>query len=394
MTTLEEIADAVLSGADGTALLVIGLAVAVMVAVMLASSAGYFRMILNIALFAQPDARVRAIGNPLIGRDGVREALEAGDLHDLFERFAALGHRIPAGTALDGREAERLVRTHHYEAVMRLTESVPDGVRHFFTAYAGMLGAWEAAGVVAAKERGLSPATVEERAVPIGGLTPERLRKAAHAENAEEAIRRMGKAPFGPSLASAHAAAGGETGAFLALSRAAALGDLSAAARAVDISLSPPVVETAGRMIDVANLRALVRARSFGVGREAAARHLVRAGGFELTGERLLRAERAGSLSDLIATVEGMRYHQYLVASPEAVQSGDAAALEAALDLCTLDATRAIASQYHLESGPLLRHLVALDYEARNMRAIAAGVAAGVTAEEIEQVLIIEEAET
>jgi len=177
-------------------------------------------------------------------------------------------------------------------------------------------------------------------------------------------------------------------------SLAAALTEMGVAARGVDISLSPPVVETAGRMVDAANLRALVRARASGTGREAAARHLVRAGGFELTGERLLRAERAGSLSDLIATVEGMRYHQYLVASPEAVQSGDAAALEAALDLCTLDATRAIASQYHLESGPLLRHLVALDYEARNMRAIAAGVAAGVTAEEIERVLIIEEAET
>ncbi|MDK2973812.1 MAG: V/A-type H+/Na+-transporting ATPase subunit [Methanofollis sp.] len=394
MTTLEEIADAVLSGADGTTLLVTGLVIATMMAVLIALSAGYFRTILNVALFARPDARVRAIGNPLISREGVKEALEAGDLHDLFERFAALGHRMPIGTGLDGREAERLIRMHHYEAVMYLIESVPDGVRHFFTAYAGMLGAGEAAGIVAAKARGLSPAAIEERTVPIGALTPERLRKAAHAGSEEEAIRRMEKARFGPSLARAHAGAGGDTASFLAFSLAAALGDMGTAARGVDVSLSPPVVEIAGRMVDAANLRALIRARAFGTGREAAARHLIREGGFELTGERLLRAERTGNLPDLIAAVEGTRYQQYLAAVPgAAVQDRDAAALESALDRCILDSAREIASQYHLESGPLLRHLVALDYEARNMRAIAVGVAAGVPVEEIERILIVEETE-
>lgn len=393
MTALEEIAVAVLSGADGKAMLVAGLSIAVMVAVILAASAGYFRMILNIALFAQPDARVRAIGNPMIGREGVREALEAGNLHDLFERFAALGHRMPAGAGLDGQEADRLVRVHHYEAVMRLIESVPDGVRHFFVAYAAMIGTGEAAAIVAAKGRGLSPAAIEERAVPIGGLTPERVRKAAHAGSEEEAIRRMAKAPFGPALARAHAAAAGDTAAFSALSLAAALTEMGVAARGVDISLSPPVVETAGRMVDAANLRALVRARASGTGREAAARHLIRQGGFEITGERLLHAERAGNLADLVAAVEGTRYHRYLAALPGAVQEGDAAALETALDRCILDAARGIASQYHLESGPLLRHLVALGYEARNMRAIAVGVVAGAPTEEIEHVLIVEETE-
>lgn len=393
MTALEEVADGVLSGADGSAMLVIGLAIAVMVAVILASSAGYFRMILNIALFARPDARVRAIGTPLIGEEGVSDALEARDLHDLFERFAALGHRMPAGAGLDGEEAERLIREHHYDAVMRLIESVPDSVSHFFFAYAGMLGAGEAVAVAMAKGRGLPPAAIERRTVPIGGLTPERLRKAAHAGSVEEAVLRMKEAPFGPALARSHAAAAGDPAAFPALALAAALIDMGLAARGVDISLSPPVVETAGMLVDAANLRALLRARAFGAGRETAGRHIVRGGGFELTGERLARAERAESLADLIAALEGTRYHRYLAAAPEAVQEGDAAALEAALDRCVLDATRRIASHYHLESGPLLRHLVALGYEARNMRAIAAGVAAGVPAEEIERVLIIEEAE-
>ena len=212
-------------------------------------------MSLYTELFGHTEARVRAVCNPMLGTGSVREALEAGNLHDLFERFAALGHRMPAGAGLDGQEADRLVRVHHYEAVMRLIESVPDGVRHFFVAYAAMIGTGEAAAIVAGKGRGLSPAAIEERAVPIGALTPERVRKAAHAGSEEEAIRRMAKAPFGPALARAHAAAAGDTAAFSALSLAAALTEMGVAARGVDISISPPVVETAGRLLDADNLR-------------------------------------------------------------------------------------------------------------------------------------------
>ncbi|TAJ45580.1 V-type ATPase subunit [Methanofollis fontis] len=393
MSTLSEIAAALLDGEGGTALLAAALAVAIMVAVMLAASAGYFRIILNIALFAQPDARVRAIGNPLVERGPLAGALSAPGLHDLFDHFGRLGHRMPAGTDLDGAAAERLIREHHYEVVGHLIESVPDGVRPFFIAYARMLGAGEAAAIVAMKAQGVPPAAIEEEIVPVGGLTVNGVRKTAHAESAEEVVRRLRPKPFGPLIAAAYTGSAGNIGRFLARVQADSLADLALAARGVDIALSPPVVETAGVLIDTANLRALIRGRTLELEREAVRPHLVATGGFELVGDRLVRAERAGSLPDLLTAISGTRYHPYLAALPAAVRDGDGAALERALDRCTQDMVRATASQYHLGSGPLLRYLVALDYEVRNMRAIAHGLAAGVPPHEIEGVLVVEEME-
>jgi vacuolar-type H+-ATPase subunit C/Vma6 len=54
---------------------------------------------------------------------------------------------------------------------------------------------------------------------------------------------------------------------------------------------------------------------------------------------------------------------------------------------------RAVSTQYHLESGPLLRYLIILGYEAQNMQAIAVGVGASLAVEEIERVLVLEEME-
>jgi vacuolar-type H+-ATPase subunit C/Vma6 len=52
---------------------------------------------------------------------------------------------------------------------------------------------------------------------------------------------------------------------------------------------------------------------------------------------------------------------------------------------------RGVSTQYHLESGPLLRYLISLGYEARNMQAIAVGVGDSLSLEEIERVLVLED---
>ncbi|WP_062398300.1 hypothetical protein [Methanogenium cariaci] len=126
-----------LSGGDGaTALLVAALAIAILIGLMLAASAGYFRIILNIAVFARPDARVRAIGNPMVDPVTAAVVREAHTLHDLFDRFRTAGHPpFPAVGEMNIDIAERTIRGYYYAKVMSLSENVPDSVRHFFAAY-------------------------------------------------------------------------------------------------------------------------------------------------------------------------------------------------------------------------------------------------------------------
>jgi len=389
--SLATVFSGLLSGEDATALLVAALVISILVALMLSASAGYFRIILNIAAFARPDARVRAIGNPMVDPVTVSVVREAHTLHDLFDRFRAAGHIFPSAGEMNIEIAERAVRTYYYERVMSLSENVPDAVRHFFVSYGEMLVAQEAVWIIMGRARNVSPADLEREASPAGPLTPELVRKAVHAAGPEDALSRFAQTSFGPVLIAAYREAAGDHARFSALVRTTLLENLSLAARSVDISLSPPVTEIAGRMIDAANIRALSRALAFGVAREEAGRHLIPEGGFELTGERFEHARRAGSLPDLLQALAGTQYETYLSRYPEAVRDGDIPVLEAALDQCMLDSVRAASNQYHLESGPLLRYLVALGYEVQNMLAIVGGVAASLPPEGIERVLVVEE---
>jgi hypothetical protein len=118
-----------LSGDGATALLVAALAIAILIGLMLAASAGYFRIILNIAVFARPDARVRAIGNPMVDPVTAAVVREAHTLHDLFDRFRTAGHPFPAVGEMNIDIAERTIRGYYYAKVMSLSENVPDSVR-------------------------------------------------------------------------------------------------------------------------------------------------------------------------------------------------------------------------------------------------------------------------
>ncbi|KAF1078821.1 V-type ATP synthase subunit C [Methanogenium sp. MK-MG] len=389
--SLSSIFSGLLSGDGATALLVAALAISILIGLMLAASAGYFRIILNIAVFARPDARVRAIGNPMVDPVTVAVVREAHTLHDLFDRFRAAGHTFPSAGEMDIDIAEQAIRGYYYGKVMSLSENVPDSVRHFFATYGGMLVAREAAWIIMGRAGNVSPGDLEQQTSPAGSLTPELVHRAVHAAGPEDALNRFAQTPFGPVLTAAYRTASGDPARFSALVQTALLEKLSLAARSVDISLSPPVTETAGRMIDIANIRALIRALSFDMGREETGSHLIPNGGFELTGDRFEHAKRAGSLPDLIQALAGTQYEPYLSRHPETARDENIPVLEAALDQCMLDSVRAVSNQYHLESGPLLRYIVALGYEVQNMQAIAGGVAASLPPEEIERLLVLEE---
>jgi vacuolar-type H+-ATPase subunit C/Vma6 len=380
-----------LSGDDATSLLVAALAIAIMMGLVMAVSAGYFRIILNIALFARPDARVRAIGNPMVNPAIIAGVLEAHTIPDLFDRFRNAGHAFPPGGEMNVDTAEQVIRGYYFERVLSLSENVPDNVRHYFTSYAQMILTREAAWIVAGRARGIPPADLERQVSPAGSLTPDLVRKAVHATGPEDALSRFADTPFGPVLATAYREAAGNPARFSALVEIAVLKNLSLSARSVDISLSPPVTEITGRMIDIANIRILIRALSFGAGREETVHHLIPEGGLGITGERFNNVRRAGSLPDLMQALAGTPYESYLSRHPEAVRDSDVPVLEASLDQCMLAMVRGVSTQYHLESGPLLRYLISLGYEARNMQAIAVGVGDSLSLEEIERVLVLED---
>ncbi|MCP1661508.1 MULTISPECIES: V-type ATPase subunit [Methanocalculus] len=382
-----------LLAAEGTGLLVIGIGIAFLIAVFIAISAGWFRIILSIASFAYPSARVRAMGNPLVTADGADTVSGSTDLLDLFERAARLGHDVGYGEGADADAIERLIRTHHYRMLSDLVSSVPDAIRPLIQGYIRILECREVAAILRGIAGGLPADLIRERAVAIGSLTDSAIRKISHAETIEESTVRIERAGILPGIRNTWQKVG-ETGGFTAFESAIiaeSFHSLMIVARGIEDAHYEPAVAMAGRLIDTENLRILARGLIRNLGPEETEPFLVTTGGFEITGPVLQDLARKTDILEFGAALRDTAYGPYIEPLLEEVRkTRDTGPLETALSQCTLGISRAISSQYHLGSGPIIRYLLALELEMENLMAAAAALLLEVPQDEIPGYMVVE----
>ena len=378
---------------EGTGLILIGLAVAFLVALFLALSAGWFRIILSIASFSYPSARVRAIGNSLVTREGALEISGASDLLDLFERAERLGHTISYREGISADDTERLIRSYHYTMLKTLAETVPDSIRPLIYGYIRIYQTREVIFILRSIAGGLPKDQIEMRAVPIGSLTHSAIRKAAYAVTVEEAVTRLYRVGIEPRIRDIWTKFGEQSGfaAFESALVSDAYSSLMMAARGIEDSQYEPAVLMTGRMIDCENLRTLVRGRLRGMDGSDLMPFLIQPGGFEIRDDMLRELARTTDLADLVTAIRETAYGPYLEPSLEKVRdTHDPGLIEIGLSQCMLAIGRMISSQYHLGGGPVIRYLVSLQLECENLRAVAAGIRLGVSPDAIKDLMVME----
>lgn len=378
---------------EGSGLILIAFAIAFFIAIFVSVSAGWFRIILSIASFAYPSARVRAMGNPLVTADGADTLSDASDLLDLFERAGRFGHIIEYREGMGPDDTERLIRHYHYTLLGNLAVSVPDAIHSLIFGYIQVYLAEEVAAVLRGINGGLPGDLIEKRAVPIGAFSESEIRKAAHSGSVEEAVQRLDRSGVFPRIRDIWKAVGEQEGyaAFEAALLSDAYGSLMMTARGIEESQYEPAVLMAGRMIDCQNLRILIRGRLYGADAAAIEPFLIQRGGFEITDELLLNLARSADLVELVSLIRETMYGPYIEPFIEQVRkSRDPGAIELGLSQCLLDIGRMVSSQYHLGSGPILRYLVALGIECENLRGAAAGILYHVPAGTIREQMVVE----
>lgn len=378
---------------EGSGLIVIAFAIAFFIAVFIAVSAGWFRIILSIASFAYPSARVRAMGNPLVTAEGADTLSDAGDLLELFERAERFGHIIEYREGMAPDDTERLIRSYHYTLLGNLAVSVPDAIHSLILGYIQVYLAEEVAALLRGISGGLPRDLIEKRAVPIGAFSESEIRKAAHSGSVEEAVQRLERSGVFPGIRDIWKKTGEQEG--YAVFESALLSEsylsLMMTARGIEESQYEPAVLMAGRMIDCQNLRILIRGRLYGADAAAIEPFLIPRGGFEITGDILRDLTRSADLPELSSLISETMYGPYIEPFIEGVKDNpDPGAIEQSLSQCLLDIGRMVSSQYHLGSGPIFRYLVALGIECENLRAAAAGILYQVPAESIRGQMVVQ----
>ncbi len=378
---------------EGSGLIVIAFAIAFFIAVFIAVSAGWFRLILSIASFAYPSARVRAMGNPLVTAEGADTLSDAGDLLELFERAGRSGHTIEYREGMTADDTERLIRSYHYSLLDNLAVSVPDAIHSLILGYIQVYEGLEVAAVLRGISGGLPGDLIEKRAVPIGSFSESAIRKAAHSGSVEEAVQRLDRSGILPRIRDIWKAFGEQEGyaAFESALLSESYLSLMMTARGLDESQYEPAVLMMGRMIDCENLRILIRGKLSGADAAAIEPFLIQRGGFEITEDMLRDLTRSDDLVELVSQIRETMYGPYIELFIEEVRkSRDPGVIEMSLSQCLLDIGRMVSSQYHLGSGPILRYLMALGIECENLRAAAAGILYHVPAESIRGQMVVE----
>ena len=349
-----------------------GIGILLIILVILVVFVGYLKILVHIAAFAYPVARVRAIGNLFITAEGMDELGEVRTIQELGAKLKDQGFSLKFDETNTLRDLDHLLDRAAVTDHLALEESAPGSIRPFFSAFRCLYEIEQLKTAFRCRLIDLPPDEVRARMIPVGMITPALIEGCAHAENIDEIVLHLQESVYGRDLQAALDAYH-ETGTLLPLEQALDSGALREMIRSrtkVDNLLAGPVEDFCGTWIDIINLNTLFRAR--GSGRVAAmkAAHFM-PGGAYIEEWRLRQLMETPTLAETLHQLAGTDY--YAVFQPiitETLDSGSVHLLENELDLLLLRKVGSLALTYHLTGGPLIRFMVARRFEVRNIRTV------------------------
>ncbi|MCQ8894513.1 MAG: V-type ATPase subunit [Methanolinea sp.] len=378
-------------GIDPGILAVVILAFLLILILVVVTFIGYFRTLLLIAQFAFPVARVKAIGNPFVRHETVSRLQ---DLHSPYEattvvQEAGAGIEIPLDVPPE--RLDMILDEWYTREFLALLETVPDGIAPFFHAFQGVLEVEQLVRVVRAVHARQGGSSRVFPVIPIGTLTPGRIRELEGQKTLREIAAHLKDTPYGEVM-SAALTEYDQTKLLLFVENALwkhALQQLHLSRQHVDPSLLPSVAGFLGLSIDVTNILTLLRAKAAGIPSEIVSGWFI-PGGAVYEEWRLGQIYEARGPRDIIAQLSGTEYYTVLSPALPPGEDVDISRAELALDRLLLARVTTISQVHHLQGGPLIRFAIARKYEKRNLRVIFHSLLRGIPMPEAGQWLVVE----
>lgn len=367
------------------------LAVSLILLAVLANAA-YMTTLLSIASYAYPIARIKAIGVPFIQSSHLQDLLESGSVTECLSRLRTAEHPLGTITHPDPDSLEIHLIRGWYEEMSLLASIVPAEVSPFFEAYLEQAETAEIKRILRLIHGQKSDLLTSDRIVPVGGITSDLIEGAIRSHGLEDGIRHFHATRYGSPLENAFLSSH-EGGSILPLEVAldrVAYGDLKIAAEMIRSDMASPYREYMEQIIDIQNLRTLLRVKHGGWS-EADITPCLMEGGLTFPLWRVMQLNEMQSVPDLINQISGTVFDPVL--SPLLPRYPDTDSLlffDLALDRYHLGLAERISLVYYHTGGPLIAYLVEKGLEMRNIRVILSGISAGVSPGQIQKYLVYE----
>jgi len=322
--------------------------------------------------FAYPTAKIESIGNPFITEKALNQLLEARSLNS----FKNLVNSYK-DFSVDGEKAgdiQRSLDLNMINSVETLKEDSPKSLREFYDRFVEFLDSYNLKNFLKAKVKGLeldiTPFSRDFRKIVDLIKTADR----------EEVPKILGE--FGL--------------------------DISIDADPIDIDLQidryvieglseakvPKIAREArdefvGRLIDIANIRNLIRMKMSEISLDGYER-LFLGEGREIAEWRFKDLFMAKNLDEIISGLEGTSYYDTIKQGYEESKRYDnTQILEISLDKMMLKSVEEISMRNFPFLGPLLKFIVSRHFEIRNLKVIVKGIEENLSKDRIKPLLII-----
>lgn len=382
-----------LFGITSIEFIVYAMAVIFLIAIGIAIAQGYFKIILDIAYFAYPAARVKAIGNPYIRPDKVRELLESKSASEVMDKITELEHKIGASGDVDVDKIERSLNVTYLQECEKIVHTAPEGVKPFFRAYLMMLEAEQLKIAIRAKKVGLPPEEIEKKLISTGNVTSALIKRMADADGMEDLVMILQNTPYGRPLSDAlleYAKMTSVLSLELALDKFV-FQQLHNSKQHVDVGMVDPIKKFIGVYVDITNIKMVLRAKKDEVEAETMQKYIL-SGGLELSEASLKQISEYKNVMEIVTQFEETVYMSSLEkVIPEYEATKSIYPFEVALDKFLLNSVSFLATVYHLGVGPLIKFIVAKQYEVRNIGAAIRGAHEGVSLEKMKKIVVCEE---
>jgi V/A-type H+-transporting ATPase subunit C len=368
----------------------VSLLITVMVIIIVSVSLGYFRIVLNIAAFAAPIARVKAMGTPYILPENLTALMEAQGLQSLVSKIREAGLPLEE-EAYDVISLQRAIDLQYFREMELLERSGPAVIRPYLRAYLSVLEMEQMKRALIAVHERLGPSHREKILLPVGEITPSLIQKITGATGIEDLVTQMMNTRFGLLLMNAipeYREQGTPLPLLLLLDRSV-FEELNRAVRMINPGDAAPLLQYNNIFSDISNIRIVLRAKQMGIPPVSLEKYLI-PGGSEFSPEQWKKIYEYPTSEEIIGHLMGTSYRDILGDALPAVRTaGSIQPLEQTLDQYLLTTALRLGTIYSLGAGPILAFIVAKKYEIHNLHIAFTGTYEGLPPERMKKVLIM-----
>ncbi|AXI25270.1 V-type ATP synthase subunit C [Methanofervidicoccus sp. A16] len=347
------------------------------------------KYLIDNAPYAYVNARVRSMESRLLDDHKLNELIEAGSLVEVVGLLEDTDYgKYISTTSKDVYSVEKSLDMHLAHIYKTLAEISPDRSKKILELFEKRYDVKNIKTILRAKYAGLDGESIFKILIPLGRIPENKLRELCEAKTVEEVVNGLEGTEYGKIL-SENLSIYEESGNLIPLELALDRYILEGLWKVVGIEGTNEDIfkEFIGRMIDIENLKIILRCKGERVSSEVILNYLLGVG-YELPPWKLKELAEAESMEGVVSSLEGTEYSNIISGCLEEYEKCKSAyVFERALDNYLVEIGKKLSLRQPFGVGPIIGFITSKEMEVKKLKVIIKGKMEGLSPRDIRELI-------